>query len=180
MKIAIDAKTLPQYLWLPIKPIFPTLRNIFVRAGLVTPLTMGRHRFPLGFLKTNFSPKEFRTLLCGRGFFLQPMAFTDPDQVLSLRRLDPENFNFQYHIRLYKDGEIRGHYEKTPEDHPLDHLREVGFEARYEEFIKMLAGILDETKVISLVDLSTPETPSHTTPMQYHEPCPEAETNANQ
>lgn len=175
----LDAKTLPQFIWLLLKPVFPALRNIFVRAGLITPLTMGRHRFPLGFLKSNFSPREFRTLMRERGFFLQPMAFTDPEQILSLRRLDPENFNFQYHVRLYKDGEIRGHYEKTPEDHPLDHLREIGFEAKHEEFTKMLSGILDETKIISLVDLSTPEMPNRTKQLPYRGPVREAERDAD-
>ena len=170
-----DAKTLRQILWYPIKPVFPLLRNIFVRVGLVTPPDNGRHRFPFGFLKDGFSATEFRVLLKGRGFYIQPMAFIDPDQKLSLRKLDQENPHFQYHLRLYEDGEIRGHYEKTPEDHPLDHLREIGFEPKHPDFLKMLSGVLDESRVINLSDLSTPETPGHKVHQPYHELVREAE-----
>jgi hypothetical protein len=118
---------------------------------------MERHRFPLGFLRPGFSEKEFLLLMRERGFFIQPMAFVDPGQALSLRRLDPENPRRQYHIRLYKDGEVRGHYEKTPEDHPLDHLREAGFEEKKDVFLKMLSGLIEESIAISLSSLESRE-----------------------
>lgn len=172
-----DAKTIPQILWLPLKPLFPLLRTLVVRAGLVTPPTMGRHRFPLGFLRHGFSTHEFRILMRERGFFHQPMAFTDPGQVASLRRLDPSNHLFQYHVRLYKDGEVRGHYEKTPEDCPLDHLREIGFTDRRDKFRELLSGLIDETKVIELSNL---EMQGHTEAPLYYTAHPEAAGDGGQ
>lgn len=175
-----DIKTFPQFLCALAKPVFPIFRNLFVEAKLVNPPTSGRHRYPLGLLKKSFSVKEFQILMRERGFFKQPMAFNDPDQILSLRKLDPTDFNFQYHIRLYKDGEIRGHHEKTPEDHPLDHLREIGFTSHREEFLEMLAGVLDRVEVISLLDLSTQEKPNHTSRLPYLELVREAERDGDQ
>lgn len=33
---------------------------------------------------------------------------------------------YQYHVRLFKDSEVRGHYEFAAETNPIKHLREIG------------------------------------------------------
>lgn len=48
------------------------------------------------------------------------------------------NFEYQYHIRLYNNKEIRCHYEITPEEAPLDHLTDRYTEYRREEFMYWL------------------------------------------
>ena len=39
---------------------------------------------------------------------------------------------------MFKDGEIRGHYEETPEDHPIAHFEEKVFGPRTEKFKEWL------------------------------------------
>jgi hypothetical protein len=48
------------------------------------------------------------------------------------------DFKHQYHLRVFKDGEVRGHYEYTPECHPIWHLQKVGQEPRREELLGFL------------------------------------------
>lgn len=57
-----------------------------------------------------------------------------------MRKLD--NFDFCYHIRLFEDGEIRGHYERTVESNFIAHLREIGMEPRAAQFRRFVGSIL--------------------------------------
>ena len=81
------------------------------------------------------------------GFGNHFVAWTDTDQVLSWRKLI--DFSDQYHLRVFKDGEIRGHFELTPEAHPLDHFKERGESEHKAEFLKFLGGYVVEKKHIS-------------------------------
>ena len=65
------------------------------------------------------------------------IAYKDPGEILGMRRLDTPLY--QYHIRLFEDGEIRGHYEYTPEARPISHALEIGFESR-DGFFKEILG----------------------------------------
>lgn len=152
-----DARTVPQILCLPLKPIFPFLRNISISCGIFRPHIEGRGRFLVGYKKEDLTTNDFLKTLKSRGFFHQTMAYDEPGQLLSLRKLDPTQLDHQYHVRLFNDGEVRAHYEKTPEDHPRDHLAEVGLVARREEFLEVLSGLISES-----TDDETPETPGHT------------------
>lgn len=67
---------------------------------------------------------------------MQFIAWVDKDEAISTRKLD--GFDFQYHLRVFKDGEVRGHYEKTPERHPIDHFLDRGMEPRRKEFLEIL------------------------------------------
>ena len=75
------------------------------------------------------------------------MAWADTGQVLSWRKL--ESFDYQYHLRVFKDGEIRGHYEFTPESKPVEHFVEINEQARIEEFRKFLGNYIVQRKHIS-------------------------------
>ncbi len=95
------------------------------------------------------------------------MAWEDADQVLSWRRL--ASFNEQYHIRVFKDGEIRGHFEITPEAHPMEHFFEKGETARTTDFLKFLGDFAAMEKYISEleIDMSVPVPDSELTFEDY-------------
>ena len=48
------------------------------------------------------------------------LAWIDDCEILSVRKRFGNKY--QYHIRLYSDGEIRGRYEIAPEYAPLKHI----------------------------------------------------------
>jgi len=75
------------------------------------------------------------------------VAWTDDGQVLSWRKLT--DFKDQYHLRVFEDGEIRGHYEYTPEAHPIDHFGEKGETERKADFLKFLGDFVVQKKHIS-------------------------------
>lgn len=131
-----------------VRPIFPLGQWLVIRLGIVKgPKSTGyslreRQPFLLGVLKEGVTPESARKQLILRGFFMNRVAYTDPGQVLSMRRLDELESDMQYHLRVFVDGEVRGHYEYTPEDKPIRHLRDVIFEKREHEFALWLTDIL--------------------------------------
>lgn len=132
-----NIKTSKQFIFFFIKPIWPLLRVVAIKIKIIDDIKE-RQRFEIGFLKDGFNIKEVEKHLASLGFFKEKMAFKDPDEILGMRKLDEENKTFQYHLRIYRDGEVRGHYEKTPEDFPIDHFKEIGFEDRKEYFLSAL------------------------------------------
>lgn len=108
-----------------------------IRTAEVLGLHNFRQKFLLGHLNAHFNKESVERFLLSRGFERAVIAWHDPGEVLSVRRIDKAIF--QYHIRLFIDGEIRAHYEYSPESHPLDHV----FEARFDPetaFFKNLLG----------------------------------------
>ena len=120
-----------------IVPIFPYLRDSAIYLGIVRhPYASGRQPFIIGTLAKGSTVEDFKKYLHSKGFGNHFIAWVDSGEVLGLRFR--ENFTYQYHLRLFKDGEIRGHYEFTPESHPVKHYREDFFEPRREDFLKFL------------------------------------------
>lgn len=158
-----NVRTLKQFFWFLVKPVFPFFRDMFLKTNLAT--VKGhkeRQRFNIGFLREEYTKDQLLEHLETLGFHREKMALVDPDEIFGMRKIDPFNPCFQYHLRFYRDREIKGHYEKTPEDFPLDHFNEVGFEARGEEFLQMLGSFVEPARVIALSDLlETPEIPDH-------------------
>ncbi len=99
-----------------------------------------RQNYLLGFLNANYNKEALVTLLEKAGFEPAIIAWRDPGQMLSMRKVHDEVF--QYHIRLFIDGEIRAHYEYSPEAHPINHFFEFRFEPESEFFKKILGGYL--------------------------------------
>ncbi len=95
-----------------------------------------RQRYLLGKLKVGKSMPEFLKFLEREGFTNHFVAWLDPGQYVSLRK--KLNFEEQYHLRIFKDGEVRGHYEKTPEAHPFKHFFEIGEAERRAELTAYL------------------------------------------
>ena len=95
----------------------------------------GRQPFLLGTIAPQYSIEEFVTHLVENGYGYHRIALVDEGEVVSLRYV--ENFVYQYHIRVFEDREVRGHYEYTPECYPFLHNFDVGREERREEFLKL-------------------------------------------
>jgi len=120
--------------WRAISYPFPYVRDILVGAHIIH--HDGRQNYLLGKLKSTITLETFLSHLRKHGFGNHFIAWRDDGQLISLRRLD--GFDHQYHLRIFKDGEIRGHYEFTPESHPLWHRKDVGAEPRREEFLQWI------------------------------------------
>ncbi|MBS3903346.1 MAG: hypothetical protein KGZ30_03180 [Anaplasmataceae bacterium] len=133
------------YLWVVITPFHNPVRDILAFFGFINHVGMidgkGRQRFLLGKLSSDRTPEDFFSYLATRGFEHHFPAWVDPEEEFGMRFR--ESFVFQYHIRLYKDGEIRGHYEYTPEAHPFAHLKEMDIEARRHKFMEFLENWIE-------------------------------------
>jgi hypothetical protein len=53
---------------------------------------------------------------------------------------------FQWHVRLFSDGEIRGHYEYSPEGGAFEHIFETAFRSDEENLEAMLGDYLVQVK----------------------------------
>jgi hypothetical protein len=133
--------------WRHLYPIFPWAQKHFLRWHLVWH-EKGRQPYHLGWLAQGKTLEELEKHLHDEwGFGNHFVAWKDNGQVLSWRKL--ESFDDQYHIRVFKDGEIRGHYEYTPESRPLEHFVEVNEQERLDDFKKFLGSYAVERKHIS-------------------------------
>ncbi|MDO8564875.1 MAG: hypothetical protein Q7R88_02675 [bacterium] len=123
--------------WSGISRVFPFVRDMLLGLGLIW--HEGRQRYSLGFLKPERTMEELLAHVKEQGFSNHFIAWVDDGELCSLRRIaaDPR---YQYHLRIFKDGEVRGHYECTPEAHPIWHFTERGLEERREEFLTFLEG----------------------------------------
>lgn len=112
----------------------PAVRDFLLRIGAVK--HEGRQNYILGRVAPGKTLDGLLAHLERQGFGNHFIAWGDDGEVVSLRRLDGPRF--QYHLRIFKDGEVRGHYERTPETHPILHLKRIGMEDRWMEFADFL------------------------------------------
>lgn len=133
-------RTLVQLLFrIFIRPIFPALQWLGRVTGVAreAKTVEGPHRrqpYLIGHLAPGESAESVRVRLLTQGFELHPIAYPDPGQVLSMRRLHDTHPDQQFHLRVFEDGEVKGHLEYTPEDRPLAHMDETLFEEHNSEF----------------------------------------------
>lgn len=141
------------WFWHAYTPFHPYVRNVSYRLGIgqiiaerVVPemAETGRQNFLLGTLHPERSMQDFVAFLISQGFGNHFVAWEDEDELVSLRR--PTDFAHQYHLRIFRDGEVRGHFEYTPECHTLLHLIRVGFEGRISEFEELLQDWIVPTR----------------------------------
>jgi hypothetical protein len=121
-------------IWRVITPIHPYVRDLLTYSKVLR--HEGRQNYLLGKLAPNQSIEDFVQYLLDKGFGNHFVAFTDEGQLVSLRY--SPSFEHQYHIRVFHDGEVRGHYEYTPECRPFLHMKGVGMEPRIEYFMRLL------------------------------------------
>lgn len=127
-------------LWRGLTPIHPYVRDAALALKIVYH-EPGRQDFLLGTISPGETMESVVKHLIGNGYGNHFVAWQDEDEVISLRKADC--FEYQYHVRIYEDGEIRGHYEYTPECYPILHMKEIGMEPRREHFLELLKGKID-------------------------------------
>lgn len=137
-------RTLAQLLFKTfVRPVFPFLQKIIQSFGFLTKAVTvegpyNRQPYLIRHTVAGETVEDIVATLRAAGFHDEPVALHEHGQEVSLRRLCDEVPTRQYHIRIFSDGEIRGHYECTPEDNPFGHWRENVFENRKEKFLTWL------------------------------------------
>lgn len=99
-----------------------------------------RQKFLLGHLNANFNKDDLVEFLSKKGFEFTILAWHDPGEIVSMRKVDKNIY--QHHIRLFVDGEIRAHYEYSPESSPWGHFWEAHFVPETEFYRELLNGYL--------------------------------------
>lgn len=122
--------------WRFITPLHNPTRDLLLSAGMLK--HHGRQKYLLGTLASGTTLERLVEHLLSEGWGNHFIAWEDDGQVISLRRT--VSFKHQYHLRIFEDGEVRGHFEYTPESHMVLHMKEVGMEERREEFLTLLSG----------------------------------------
>ncbi|MSR78984.1 MAG: hypothetical protein EXS59_02455 [Candidatus Taylorbacteria bacterium] len=116
--------------------IWPPCTRVFEKLGFHDL----RQRYLLGRLATKCNIDEFQEYLRNKGFHPVELAWRDPGEIFSMRKIDKGIY--QFHIRIFRDGEILGHYEYSPESHILKHFLEIGFKPETESFRQILGECL--------------------------------------
>lgn len=81
-----------------------------------------RHPFLLGMFNfEKYAVEDLEKHLADIGFEKSRLAWKEEGEVSSMRKVDGKKF--QWHIRVFEDGEVRAHYEYSPEVHPIKHLK---------------------------------------------------------
>ncbi|OYV84015.1 MAG: hypothetical protein B7X04_01230 [Parcubacteria group bacterium 21-54-25] len=124
--------------WRAATPIHPSIRDVLTTLGIFR--YSGRQPFLLGHVAPHTTLKEFIRHLIKRGYGNHFVAWHDSDELVSLRIAD--GFRRQYHLRVFGDGAVHGHYEYTPEAHPFLHLNQIGFEDRRDFFLAQCGELI--------------------------------------
>ncbi len=114
------------------------LRTLLCKVGIITHTDEDRQEYLLGNLAPHCSPHKLITFLVEQGYGNHFVAWKDNGQLASLRKAI--DFRYQYHLRIFEDGEIRGHFEYTPEYRPWRHLHQVGQEDHRDVFLELLGN----------------------------------------
>ena len=120
------------FLWSIYAPMHPHVRNGLLACKLVR--HSGRQPFLIGYLASGVTYQFFIEKIEEIGYREHLLAWKDDDEVVSLRLSD--GFTHQYHLRIFSDGEVRGHYEYAPEAYPVAHLARVHFRDEREFFLQ--------------------------------------------
>jgi len=140
-----------QKIWHFIYKFFPTFQKVLLKLHLIWH-DKRRQRYHIGWLASGKTLKELKKHLREKwGFGNHFIAWEDESQVLSWRKL--ADFQDQYHLRVFSDGEIRGHFEFTPEAHPIKHFEEKGEKECRKDFLKFLDDFVSEKKYISHLEI---------------------------
>lgn len=133
-----------QKIWRVIYKFFPSLQKWLLKTGIIWH-EKGRQKYHIAWLKEGKTLEDLKRHLHEKwGFGNHFVAWADDGQVLSWRKL--ADFKDQYHLRVFSDGEIRGHFEYTPEAHPIDHFTEKGEIDKQEDFLKFLGDFVSDKK----------------------------------
>jgi hypothetical protein len=135
--------------WKRLTPLFPFLRTKF---GFLRYLRYkGRETYPIGYIKKDLTLAKLESELRTQGFERYCVAWIDQGEVLGMRK--SEGFEMQYHVRIFNDGEVRGHFELTPEYRAFKHFFDIGKIARTEDFITMIGHLLEPNSEVNTITL---------------------------
>jgi len=148
--IPSSAMVYPQLPWERVKYVFwrfytpyhPFFRDMALRLGVVH--HHGRQDYLLGTIAPHLSIREFVSQLLEKGYGNHFVAWKDDGEVVSLRYTD--GFEYQYHLRVFSDREVRAHYEYTPECYPISHMRAINLEPRRDYFFSVLGDMVVELR----------------------------------
>ena len=129
-----------KFYWKLFEPFFPTVRDAWVAMGLISHDI--RQPYLYGRLKSGCTTQGLRQRLTATGFANDYIAWIDPDEVLNMRQV--VDVIYQYHVRLFIDGEVRAHREFTAESHPFKHLYDVGLSDGADYLKPLLAELVIE------------------------------------
>ncbi len=96
---------------------YPRLRDVLLWTGLMKHAS--RQPFLVGRINNRKSGDELKRFLEENGYAYTVLAWIDDGEVLSMRKCLGQ---YQFHIRLFNDGEIRAHYEHAPEALTFKHI----------------------------------------------------------
>jgi hypothetical protein len=118
--------------------IIPLVRDILLFFHLIR--HKSRQPFLIGHLRPDRTPEDLRRHLVKHHFEEHFPCWRDDGEVVDVRLR--KNFEYQYHLRVFKDGEVRGHYEFTPEYKPFKHIFDIGMTDRMEDFMELVGHII--------------------------------------
>ncbi len=122
--------------WKFVYATYPRFLRVLERIGIHS----GRQEYLLGTLNPKYLPEDLEKRLLENGFEPAVLAWKDSDEVFGLRKVDKHVY--QWHVRLYSDGEIRGHYEYSSEGNPVGHVFSSAFRRDDDTLIAMLDDYL--------------------------------------
>jgi hypothetical protein len=121
--------------WRLYTPVHPLMRDILLGLGIVK--HQGRQDYLLGKIAPGQTVKDFVDYLVNNhGYGNHFIAWRDQGEVVGLRYV--KNFEHQYHIRIFEDGEVRAHFEYTPECYPFLHLKAIDQKDCREELMQII------------------------------------------
>jgi hypothetical protein len=126
------------YFWKLAYICYPSIRDFLLFTRIMK--HSGRQNFLIGILKSGIDKEDFKKFLEKKGFERSILSWIDDDEVLCMRKRMGKKY--QYHIRLFCDNEIRGHYEYAPECKPLDHLNAVSQQKKSNYFKTLLSSMV--------------------------------------
>lgn len=121
--------------WFFERPIHPYIRDFLLKLHIIH--HHGRQPFHIGWLAPNDTAQDLRDYLVKyKGFEDHFPCWVDDGETVDLRFR--QNFDWQYHLRIFDDREVRGHHEYTPESRPIAHLTDRDSTACTKEFMNFL------------------------------------------
>jgi hypothetical protein len=125
-----------KHFWNVVYVIYPKFLRLLEKTGMHST----RQDFLIGSFNAELKVSDLETHLISQEYHLGVLSWKDPGEILNLRKLDGKLY--QYHIRVFDDGEVRAHYEYSSESRPLQHVLESHFEPRHEYFQELLGEYL--------------------------------------
>lgn len=121
-------------LWKLIYKIYPPILRVLEKFRLHST----RQPFLVGNIKDISNIQKIEQHIIKQWYEHSILAWMDPGEILSMRKLDKKVY--QYHIRIFHDGEVRWHYEYASEASPFKHIFQIWFKDTSDYFKGLLKG----------------------------------------